>query len=91
MLGGGSRLLLLQQPQLRGGKPCLLGCGFATIGLSSGLFSKRVELCGPLLFASLTAAALLGGIALAFFAAAPSFAPSCLAASASERRCSAAF
>src|SRR5262249_26284508 len=32
---------------LRGGKPCPLGCGFATRGLSPGLFSKRVELCGP--------------------------------------------
>src|SRR5499433_1540761 len=32
---------------LRGGKPCSLGCGFATRGLSPGLFSKRVELCGP--------------------------------------------
>src|SRR5262245_11102806 len=32
---------------LRGGKPCSLGCGFAARGLSPGLFSKRVELCGP--------------------------------------------
>src|SRR5262249_60085669 len=32
---------------LRGGKPCSPGCGFATRGLSPGLFSKRVELCGP--------------------------------------------
>src|SRR6185312_9714480 len=32
---------------LRGGKPCSLGCGFATRGLSPSLFSKRVELCGP--------------------------------------------
>src|SRR6516162_8849646 len=32
---------------LRGGKPCSLGCGLATRGLSPGLFSKRVELCGP--------------------------------------------
>src|SRR6516165_9612178 len=32
---------------LRGDKPCPLGCGFATRGLSPGLFSKRVELCGP--------------------------------------------
>src|SRR5215813_7632531 len=32
---------------LRGGKPCSLGCGFATRGLSPGLFSKRVEPCGP--------------------------------------------
>src|SRR5215831_8101910 len=32
---------------LRGGTPCSLGCGFATLGLSPGLFSKRVELCGP--------------------------------------------
>src|SRR5262249_53193695 len=32
---------------LRGGKPCSLGCGFATCGLSPSLFSKRVELCGP--------------------------------------------
>src|SRR5262245_22767350 len=32
---------------LRGGKPCSLGRGFATRGLSPGLFSKRVELCGP--------------------------------------------
>src|SRR5207249_2347925 len=32
---------------LRGGTPCSLGCGFATRGLSPGLFSKRVELCGP--------------------------------------------
>src|SRR5207344_260211 len=31
----------------RGGTPCSLGCGFATRGLSPGLFSKRVELCGP--------------------------------------------
>src|SRR5262249_24445502 len=31
---------------LRGGKPCPLGCGFATRGLSPGLFSKRVGLCG---------------------------------------------
>src|SRR5262249_61061412 len=27
--------------------PCSLGCGFATRGLSPGLFSKRVELCSP--------------------------------------------
>jgi hypothetical protein len=33
---------------LCGGTPCSLGCGFATRGLSRGLFSKRVELCGPL-------------------------------------------
>src|SRR6516225_9263067 len=32
---------------LRGGKPCSLGCGFATRGLAPSLFSKRVELCGP--------------------------------------------
>src|SRR5580693_2355086 len=32
---------------LRGGKPCSLGCGFANRGLSPSLFSKRVELCGP--------------------------------------------
>src|SRR4029453_17109237 len=32
---------------LRGGTPCSLGCGCATRGLSPGLFSKRVELCGP--------------------------------------------
>src|SRR5436309_1035857 len=32
---------------LRGGMPCSLGCGFATRGLSPGLFSKRGELCGP--------------------------------------------
>src|SRR5215467_13957321 len=32
---------------LRGGKPCSLGCGFATRGLSPGLFCKRVEPCGP--------------------------------------------
>src|SRR4051812_31473654 len=32
---------------LRGGTPCSLRCGFATRGLSPGLFSKRVELCGP--------------------------------------------
>src|SRR6516164_4435345 len=32
---------------LRGGTPCSLGCGFATLGPSPGLFSKRVELCGP--------------------------------------------
>src|SRR4029077_16237710 len=31
---------------LRGGKPCSLGCGFATRGLSPGLFCKRVELGG---------------------------------------------
>src|SRR5262249_17338069 len=31
---------------LRGGKPCSLGCGFATRGLSPGLFSKRVGLYG---------------------------------------------
>src|SRR4029434_7215584 len=43
-----------------------------------------------LLFASLTAAALLAASSFAFFAAAWSFVTSCLAASASERRCSAA-
>ena len=32
---------------LRGGTPCSLGCGSRTPGLSPGLFSKRVELCGP--------------------------------------------
>src|SRR5262249_17330246 len=32
---------------LRGGKPCSLGCGLATRGLSPGLFSNRVELLGP--------------------------------------------
>src|SRR3954471_6888925 len=32
---------------LRGGTPCSLGCGFATGSLSPRLFSKRVELCGP--------------------------------------------
>src|SRR5262249_22898146 len=42
-----------------------------------------------LLFASLTAAALLAASSFAFFAAASSFVTSCLAASASERRCSA--
>src|SRR4029453_16104577 len=43
-----------------------------------------------LLFASLTATALLAASRFAFFAAASSFVTSCLAASASERRCSAA-
>src|SRR6185312_3176915 len=33
--------------RLRAGTPCSLGCSFATRGLSPGLFSKRVELCGP--------------------------------------------
>src|SRR5207247_2167842 len=32
---------------LGGGMPCSLGCGFATRGLSPGLFSKLGELCGP--------------------------------------------
>src|SRR5262249_21714619 len=47
---------------LRGGKPCSLGCGFATRGLSPGLFSKRVQLCGPvvcLLYCSRTVAAIV--------------------------------
>src|SRR5262249_58988713 len=32
---------------IRGCTTCSLGCGFATRGLSPGLFSKRVELCSP--------------------------------------------
>src|SRR6266480_4247780 len=48
---------------LRGGKPCSLGCGFATRGLSPGLFSKRVELCGPVV-CLLDRSRTLGGIAL---------------------------
>ena len=32
---------------LSGGKPCSLGCGFATRGLSPSLLSKRIELSGP--------------------------------------------
>src|SRR5215831_18375338 len=54
---------------LRGGTPCSLGCGFATLGLSPGLFSKRVE-PSALLFASLTAAAPQATSRFAFFAAA---------------------
>src|SRR5262249_17045390 len=49
--------------QRRGGKPCSLGCGFATRGLSPGLFSKRVELCGPVV-CLLDRSRTLGGIAL---------------------------
>src|SRR5205085_852665 len=48
---------------LRGGKPYSLGCGFATSGLSPGLFSKRVELCGPVV-CLLARGRTLGGIAL---------------------------
>src|SRR5499433_770485 len=48
---------------LRGGKPCSLGCGFATRGLSPGLFSKRVELCGPVV-CLIDRSRTLGGIAL---------------------------
>src|SRR5215471_8145442 len=48
---------------LRGGKPCSLGCGFATRGLSPGLFSKRVEPCGPVV-CLLDRSRTLGGIAL---------------------------
>src|SRR5499433_2735231 len=48
---------------LRGGKPCSLGCGFATRGLSPGLFSKRVELCGPVV-CLLDRSRTVGGIAL---------------------------
>src|SRR5262249_46212550 len=48
---------------LRGGKPCSLGRGFATRGLSPGLFSKRVELCGPVV-CLLDRSRTLGGIEL---------------------------
>src|SRR4029078_7865375 len=48
---------------LRGGTPCSLGCGFATRGLSPGLFSKRVELCGPVV-CLLDRSRTLGSIAL---------------------------
>src|SRR2546421_282718 len=48
---------------LGGGTPCSLGCGFATRGLSPGLFSKRVELCGPVV-CLLDRSRTLGGIAL---------------------------
>src|SRR5947208_870114 len=48
---------------LRGGKPCSLGCGFATRGLSPGLFSKRGELCGPVV-CLLDRSRTVGGIAL---------------------------
>ena len=84
-----SRLLSLQQPpaprrqallaRLRLRDPWPLAC----------LFSKRVELCDPVV-CLIHAATLLAASSFAFFAAASSFATSCLAASASERRCSAA-
>src|SRR5262249_9349457 len=45
--GGVGVLLRFARILRRGGKPCSLGCGFATRGLSPGLFSNRVELCGP--------------------------------------------
>src|SRR4029453_11525321 len=48
---------------LRGGTPCSLGCGCATRGLSPGLFSKRVELCGPVV-CLLDRSRTVGGIAL---------------------------
>ena len=53
-------------------------------------FSASASSFAALLFASLTAAAAQATSRFAFFAAASSFATSCLAASASERRCSAA-
>src|SRR5262249_1769113 len=46
-----------------GGKPCSLGCGFATRGLSPGLFSKRVELCSGVV-CLLDCSRTLGGIVL---------------------------
>src|SRR5262245_35880621 len=48
---------------LRGGTPCSLGCGFATRGLSPGPYSKRVELCGPVV-CLLQRSRTVGGIAL---------------------------
>src|SRR5436190_363125 len=48
---------------LRGGEPCSLGCGFATPGVSPGLFSKRVELCSPVV-CFLDRSRTPGGIAL---------------------------
>src|SRR5205085_819775 len=51
---------------LRGGKPCSLGCGFTTRGLSPGLFSKRVELCGPVV-CLLDRSRTVGGIAFCLF------------------------
>ena len=47
VLGGEVGCFRCSSLQRRGGKPCSLGCGFATRGLSPGLFSKRVELCSP--------------------------------------------
>src|SRR5262249_45315051 len=49
--------------QRRDGKPSSLGCGFATRGLSPSLFSKCVELCGPVV-CLLDRSRTLGGIAL---------------------------
>src|SRR5204863_9924867 len=45
------------------GKPCSLGCGFTTRGLSPGLFSKRIELCGPVV-CLIDRSRTLGGIEL---------------------------
>src|SRR5262249_37648607 len=47
LLGGEVGFFRCSRLQRRGGKPCSLGCGFATRGLLPGLFSKRVELCSP--------------------------------------------
>src|SRR5262249_42021280 len=55
---------------LRGGKPCPLGCGFATRGLSPRLFSKRVELCGPVV-CLLDRSRTVGGIHLCVLCSAP--------------------
>ena len=89
MLGGEVGCFRCSSLQRRGGEPCSLGCGFATRGLSPGLFSKRVELCSPVV-CLLDRSRTFTASRFAFFAAASSFATSCLAASVSERRCSAA-
>src|SRR5262249_32452456 len=63
VLGGEVGCFRRSRLQRRGGKPCSLGCGFATRGLSPGLFSNRVELCGPVV-CLLDRSRTLGGIAL---------------------------
>src|SRR5262249_18704886 len=50
MLGGEVGCFRCSSLQRHGGKPCSLGCGFATRGLLPGLFSNRFELFSPVVF-----------------------------------------
>ena len=70
MLGGEVGCFRCSSLQRRGGKPCSLGCGFATRGLSPGLFSKCVELCSPVV-CLLDRSRTFSGIALCLLCSGP--------------------